>query len=392
MKSGDFKPAFIGIYIILLITGFAFVAITISGCGEDMPSIPDGEGYLEVMVADTSGFFPGSTGEELYSVFDAEIHFTARGHEYNVVTTTDINGMAYFPDLPTGDYTVFATSSVELGESDKVFTGGGDYRVIGNESVKDTVLLSLIKSSDLMINEIFYCGSENSSFYFYGQYCELYNASADTMYLDGMIITRQRPVEADIEDPPPDYVRAIYAYQFPGTPVTGKEYPIAPGEIILIAADAMDHTMWAERSVDLSGADWETYNAQKYDYDNPDVPNLSSVNPDRGPDWLISLAHDGVVLATGENWYLEDYVNSAGYPAVQIIIPLDDVIDGVEYSSSSEYTKELTRRIDAGFAGLGTSKYSAMSTERIELGLDTNDSTFDFITMERPTPGYHYRQ
>ena len=392
MKSRDFKSAFIGIYMILLITGLLFMVITISGCGEDMPSVPDGEGYLEVMVADTSGFFPGSTGEELYSVFDAEIHFTARGHEYNIETTTDINGMASFSDLPTGDYTVFATSSVELGESDKVFTGGGDYRVIGNEAVRDTVLLSLIKSSDLMINEIFYCGSENSSFYFYGQYCELYNASPDTMYLDGMILTRQRPVEADIEDPPLDYVRAIYAYQFPGTPVTGKEYPIAPGEIIVVAADAMDHTMWAERSVDLSDADWETYNAQKYDYDNPDVPNLSSVNPDRGPDWMISLAHDGVVLATGENWYLEDYIQSSGYPSVQIIIPLDDVIDGVEYSSNSEYTKELTRRIDAGFAGLGTSKYSAMSTERKELGLDTNDSTFDFTTLERPTPGYHYKQ
>ena len=368
----------------------AFLPAILAGCGEDMPSTPDGDGYLQVTVADTSGFFPGAVQEELYNVFDAEVHLSARGHEYNLISSTDIDGMVSFSNLPTGDYSIFATTSLELGESDKVFTGGGEYRILGDQAVRDTVVLSLIKSSDLMINEIFYCGSDNSSFYFYGQFCELYNSSSDTLYLDGMIITRQRPVEADVEDPPLDYVRAIYAYQFPGTPVTGKEYPIAPGELIVIAADAMDHSMWAENSPDLSDADWETFNAQKYDWDNPDVPNLDAVNPDRGPDWMINLSHDGVVLATGENWYLEEYVQSSGYPSVQIIIPLDDVIDGVEYASNPEVTKELTRRVDAGFAGLGISKYSAQSTERRQLGLDTNDSTFDFIKIERPTPGYSH--
>jgi hypothetical protein len=148
--------------------------------------------------------------------------------------------------------------------------------------------------------------------------------------------------------------------------------------------------VWAPNSVDLRDADWETFNAQKYDYDNPDVPNMVPVNPDRGPDWMINLSHNAIVLATGENHYLEEYVQSSGYPSVQIVIPLDDVIDGVEYASNADRDKELTRRVDAGFAGLGTSKYSAMSTERRKLGLDTNDSTFDFETIPRPTPGYSH--
>ncbi|MFO7915163.1 MAG: DUF4876 domain-containing protein, partial [Candidatus Krumholzibacteriales bacterium] len=375
-RQSSCNSSFKAVSYLILGVCFSLLAVISAGCGEDMPNIPDGEGHLEVMVADTSGFIGGG-GDELYSVFDAEVHLSARGHEYNLISFTGIDGRVSFSNLPTGDYAIFATTTItpDLGESDKVFTGGGEYRVLGDESVRDTVLLSLIKSSDLMINEIFYCGSDNSSFYFYGQFCELYNASSDTMYLDGMLITRQRPVEADVEDPPLDYVRAIYAYQFPGTPVTGKEYPIAPGELIVIAADAMDHSMWAENSVDLSDADWETFNAQKYDWDNPDVPNLDAVNPDRGPDWMINLSHDSIVLATGENWYLEEYVQSSGYPSVQIVIPLDDVIDGVEYASHPEVTKELTRRVDAGFAGLGISKYSAQSTERRQLGLDTNDST-----------------
>lgn len=188
-----------------------------------MPEMPDGEGHLEVSVADTSGLFGGMENAPIYLVDGAEIHLSARNHEYNRVTTTDIFGMASFSDLPTGDYSIFAASSLDLGDAEKVFTGGGEYRILGDAAVEDTVVISLIRSSDLMINEIYFCGSDASSFYFYGQFCELCNASSDTMYLDGMIITRQRPVEADVEDPPLDYVRAVYAYQFPGTPVTGRD-------------------------------------------------------------------------------------------------------------------------------------------------------------------------
>lgn len=82
----------------------------------------------------------------------------------------------------------------------------------------------------------------------------------------------------------------------------------------------MDHTRWAENSVDLSDADWETFDPQKYDYDNPEVPNLLSINPDMGPEWMVTLARDAVLLATGENWRIEDYVQSSGTTSQQIVI------------------------------------------------------------------------
>ncbi len=186
------------IYRTVAVIIFVLAAAVMTGCGEDMPEMPDGEGYLEVAVADTSGLFGGIESMPINFVDGAEIHLSARNHEYNMVTTTDMSGVASFYDLPTGDYSIFATSSLDLGDAKKVFTGGGDYRILGDEAVEDTVVISLIRSSDLMINEIYFCGSDASSFYFYGQFCELYNASADTMYLDGMIITRQRPVESDV--------------------------------------------------------------------------------------------------------------------------------------------------------------------------------------------------
>ncbi len=359
--------------------------LILNGCGTEAPSMPDGEGRLRVTIVDTSGIFPGGAPGYPSSVDSVEIHLTARSHQLTTLTNTGMDGQVFFDELPTGDYSIYATRSIWLGSSNKVFSGGRNFRIAGNTFLRDTLRINLIATSDLMINEIFYAGSDASSFYFYGQFAEIYNASSDTMYLDGMILTRQRSVE----DPElVDYVQALYGYQFPGTPVTGREYPIAPGQFVVVAADAIDHTMWCPRSVDLSGADWETFNALSNDYDNPDVPNLEVIS-DRGPDWMISLGHDAVVLATGEEYTLSQYVSS-GRTYTEIRIPVDMVVDGIEYASDLDTDKQLTTRVDAGFAGLGISRYSGQSAERRELGLDTNDSTYDFEISETPTPGYSH--
>lgn len=346
-----------------------FLTLFLNGCGEDDPVSSDDneEGSCTVIFDQHPDQLQGA------------------GWNLNGVVNRSGSGDTTLTGIPAGGY--ISTWNAVTGYS----TPPPDTFKL---SPDDTAILSgiyeeeLILKSSLMINELFFCGSDASSFYFYDQFCELYNGSSDTLYLDGMIITRQRPVEADVEDPPLDYVRAIFAYQFPGTPVTGREYPIAPGEIVVIAADAMDHTENSENSVDLSNADWETYNFEKYDFDNPEVPNLIALNPQRGTDWMVNLSHDAVVLATGENWALEEYVNSSGYVSTQIVIPLDDVIDGVEYSTSLD-VKYLTVRVDQGFAGMGISKYSGYSTERRALGLDSNNSTFDFVNTG-PTPGYSH--
>ncbi len=362
-------------------------AFIITGCGTESPSLPDGEGRVKVTVVDTSGVFSGGNPGYPVSIDSVEVHLTSRSHQFNAATVTGMDGRVFFDDLPTGDYNVFASRRIWLGSSEKVFSGGRDFRIAGNTFLQDTISLELIGSSGLMVNEIFYCGSDHSSFYFYGQFAEIYNASSDTMYLDGMILTRQMPFVADIEDL--DYVEAVYGYQFPGTPVTGREYPIEPGEFVVVAADAIDHTMWCPRSVDLSGADWEAFNALSNDYDNPEVPNLNVIH-DRGVDWNFNLSHNAIVLATGEEYSFAEYINDAG-THLEIRIPLETVIDGVEYASiPTNATKQLTVKVDAGMAGGGIPKYSGKSTERRELGLDTNDSTYDFVNVDSPTPGYSH--
>jgi hypothetical protein len=358
----------------------------IFGCGRETPDQPDGKGTIVVTVIDTSGFFPGSVGGDSFAVDSVHVSVESRTNIFTAATITGQDGVAAFERLPTGDYSVFVRREVSVGPNRKVFTGVADVPVRGDAEVSDTILVSTVSVSNLMINEILFAGSCASTFYFYDQFVELYNASADTLYLDGIILTRNRGYDPEKYPNPEtvDYVTGIYAFQFPGTPVTGRQYPIAPGKFLVIAADAVDHTQWCSNAVDLSHADWETFNPLGNDYDNPSVPNLVNAIPGRTIDYLISLGHNGAVIATGEE-YTIDELN-------YMRIPISNVIDGVEWSPNPSLRKEITVRVDAGFAGIGVVKYSGQSTERREPGMDSNNSTFDFTTIEHATPGFFHAQ
>jgi len=358
-------------------------AAVIGACAREMPESPDGNGMVSVVVMDSSGIFPGTVAGVPSPLDSAEVSLKSRSHELNIIAYTDAEGRVSFDGLVSGAYNIFARREFYLENNKKVLTGGDTFELAGFEVRDDTVLVNLITASELMINEIYYAGADYSSYYFYDQFVELYNASKDTFYLDGMVLTRQsQTYDPNLDEV--DYVRAIYAYQFPGTPTTGRDYPILPDQFVVIASDAIDHSMWNAKSIDLSGADYECFNPMGSDYDNLAVPNLTRLRPTSGADYLINLSHNAVVLGTGEGIIYDEYEPGK----LHILITLDELVDGVEYASNSTTTKVLTRRVDAGFAGLGCSKYSGQSTERRELGLDTNDSSFDFLLLPKPTPGW----
>jgi hypothetical protein len=282
-----------------------------------------------------------------------------------------------------GNGTRFSESEADnpdgKGNTGDTTSGGGNWAMYFRVEVKEPT------TSGLLINEIFYAGSDASSFYFYDQFVELHNSSNSTIYLDGIIITRQAQSTYPDQETAP-FVRAIYAYQFPGTPVTGRQYPVQPGEFVVIAADAVNHKQWCQKSIDLSHADWEFFNPLSSDYDNPAVPNIVNINPSSKVDYLINLTRNAVVIATGEEYEYEEYDPGKFH----VRIPIETIIDGVEYAASASSTKELTSRVDAGLAGIGCTRYSGQSVERGEPGLDTNNSTVDFLLTAHPTPGYSY--
>lgn len=364
------------------------VIVFFVGCSTDnKPTMPDGEGIISIAIVDTSGSIPGSTPGEPAAVPGATVSLQARTHEYVDVAEAP-DGTAGFALLPAGEYMLFARMEIPSGAQKKVLAGFIDVNVTGPGTVTDTIIVDVVIVNALMINEIYYCGGDYSKYYFYDQFVELYNSSQDTLYLDGCVLTRNFPSNTEtIEEI--DHVRAIHAFQFPGVPVSGHQYPIYPGQLVVVAGDAVDHSAYAN-AVDLSGADWEFFNPLGSDYDVPGVPNIVSIHPDKTIDFMINLSHNAVVFATGEEVGYETYINSSGYERIRVTLPLYTVIDGVEYATNSDATKELTVRVDAGFAGLGCTKYSLQSTERREIGMDVNNSTFDFILLPSPTNGWSH--
>jgi hypothetical protein len=187
-----------------------------------------------------------------------------------------------------------------------------------------------------------------------------------------------------------DFALAYYVFAFPGESGVTRTVPMAPGQFLVIAGDAIDHSVYGGAlCADLTGADWEFFNPIGSDYDTPGIPNLLPLS-NYEQDFQFNVGHTGLFLATGEEWeYVEHYDPGINDMKEYIHGPLNTVVDGIEYSSNTTVTtRYLTIRVDAGLAGNGMPKYSGQSVQRRFPGLDSNNSVFDFEIIGPPTPGW----
>jgi hypothetical protein len=370
--------------------------IIIFSCVEKMPTKKDGSLSYSAVLIDTMGIFPDDSTLGYAPLININVtlesysYYKSLSNPIKYFCRTDKTGKVDFQQLSNTDYILYSElldtvrySSV-TGTWDSVKIGcSEDIRDIINKKGVDTIYTYAV-APNLVINEIFYCGSDRPSHSFYDQFVELYNASKETKYLDGLIVCRGRQsIHPDMETN--DFVQAIYVFQFPGTSLIGRDYPIQPGEFITIAGDALDHSQLISKALDLSHAKWEFYNPQAGEVDNP-AKNVTNILHDRTVDFLINLSHNAIILADGSDWYYGESYSSSNRQYVHI--PINTVIDAVEYASNSESNKELTKRLDSGFAGIGMIKYSGKSVERRVPGFDTNNSRLDFVILDKPTPGF----
>ena len=204
----------------------------------------------------------------------------------------------------------------------------------------------------------------------------------------------------------------MVVWQFPGT---GTDYPLYPGESVIVAQEAADHTKNQGGTgeyalMDNSKVEFEAWsgNAQR---DNPDVPNLEyvfwagSVNTLQ---WLTSvfgpafcLYQPGKKLTYDDTSYWkpgETTQAPVGSSTQYAKIPAGQVIDGIEFIKTSNdlNTKRIPGFVDAGAASVNAS-YNNTGVTRKKIGeredgtpiyQDTNDSTVDF---ENVTPPVHRR-
>jgi hypothetical protein len=355
-------------------------------CGLEKPDNPDGRNTLTILALDTSGV----NGEGWVPVAGASVEVGCTTAEYRHTFETDADGRLVIEHLPAGRYNVQASKKDEV--SKVLFIGQAVEGLMGATEQVDTIFMSFMPTSPIVINEVYFAGCNASSFYYYDQYIELYNTTDETFYLDGYSLVRSTQVSAflDYDIETADYALGYYVYVFPGTRSVTHQCPIGPKEYLVVACDATNHHNYGALCVDLSHADWEFFCAQGNDYDNPSVPNLTPISTE-GNDFSMNLAHCAVWLATTEEYTFKEhcYINSSGGITCTTYIetPLSTILDAVEFSSNLSSPRYITTRLDAGYGGVGIVRYGGKSIERKVPGLDSNNSAFDFEIVT-PTPGY----
>jgi len=357
----------------------SFLTLVFLSCEEQPPVTVEGNTYVEISAYWHS--VPSDTTSELLPMSNATVIFSS---EYGVfVKQADANGKLIVTGIPSAVYSISCRMNHPDDKTIQLVYNQRDISIFSGNRIVNSYIAKPITSSGISINEIYCGGPLNNVFFFYDQFVELYNLSDSTKYLDGMMVMRfsgnseegQKGAGAD-EDDDNDIDGAVYIYKFPGKPGE-KNIPFAPNSFIVLASDAVNHKSTVSTAIDLSNANWEFYNQfSSTDIDNPKVPNLLSMRPEKTVDFLINLVSDVIIVSSG--------VDTAWADGIDI----STVVDGIEYQSSSSTRKTLDNRVDRGYA-LSPPRYSGQSMQRRQPGSDTNDGTLDWEILSAPTPGYH---
>lgn len=269
--------------------------------------------------------------------------------------------------------------------------------------------VSIAKASPLVFKEIFYCGNASSTgvTYFHGQFYEIYNQSRGTVYVDGLCIGQFFTLLAEAVQPlweiagkypgnQNDYVYGLTLHQVPGS---GKEYPLEPGESIIIAKWGRDHRGASDTSLDLSSAEFEVYiPPSTVQTDEPAInTNIFFISALSVPtNWLATVFGSAYAIffpdetVNPENFVLQQGTSTRGLP-----IPLDLILDAVECvgTAASVQLKRFPAVLDAGAihtnGGIYVNESIARKIESIRddgviIFQDTNNSTDDFEVMSPP--------
>lgn len=284
--------------------------------------------------------------------------------------------------------------------------------LFGNETSLDIPVKGL-KISPLVFKEIYYCGSEG--WYFRDQFYEIYNNSSDRVYLDGIYFTHLYPTTATTSLPVwpssdgDKYVYTERVWKFPGN---GTDYPLEPGESVIISQFAANHTLDIYNPlspVDCTSSEFE-FNMNNPNYPDQPAPDMVHVYYQgyaemEGMQYLTSVfgaAYAIFQVPEGVNW---DPVNDPNMRTVALSetrgtlyakIPVEYILDAVEAVNNASLVnaKRLPGLLDAGcvwvgqhYSGKGVARKRSLDENgepmlREETGTyiyqDTNNSTEDF--------------
>lgn len=266
----------------------ALAALALTACDADVvllqpeQAAADDAITLEVQVTDTAlaarlGWSPGS------GVPGATVHIR-RDETLDVQSfVTGEDGALQLPDLPSARYWVWAEKRLDAPPTGApaVLAGGRLVR-LKRGSTERIQVRGQVRGS-LVISEFYYHSADWAAVeytpYKNHWYVELRNDADTTIYLDGKIIGTGFQYDIDspawpctVTSPWRDEPRGIWAQSFQRFPGGGGEHPLAPGGVVVVAEQAIDHSAIYPVLPDMSHADfqfsWEDRAM------NPDVPTM----------------------------------------------------------------------------------------------------------------------
>ncbi len=200
--------------------------------------------------------------------------------------------------IAPGTYNISIDKTVEVGgETRELFLRMENVAVTQSGQKFSGNVTSLPASAlgqDFIFSEVFFNGETNTGRMMHpDQYIVLYNPTKDkTLYADGICVAVTQHISWWDKQPWYDtyYPNRVPIRGFITIPGDGTEWPVEPGEKLVIAFTAVNHAeittvmqdsegkevnIAYDHAVDLSGADLEIYyGPESGDVDNTDVPNV----------------------------------------------------------------------------------------------------------------------
>lgn len=377
--------------------------LILSGCDklidtEEKPAEKERGSEFVINLKDNTGFMQKLYGGAAVRNAVVQLKSNSLGLEYTFFS--DTSGNVKITGLVSDKYFISVSRGMLPNELEELFGEyTKDYMLVNKDqktidlnasaSLSHQIELDTITQSALVISEIYASGPQGSGLYYHDKYIEILNQSQYIQYLDSMIIAvvySSSYLGLNYRDDP-EFIHSKSIWIFPGS---GTDYPILPGQFILCSEDAIDHTMNAPNSIDLSHSDFEFYKDDAPDVDNPAIPNMIRIYQPSGNDWLIGGEKGALIIARYDVGLLVPYSD-------EFLIPYKNVLDGVEYMSDPTKLNEkiLNPGIDAGTTG-GIQFYTGKSMERkavlvnnVNKLVDENNSSLDFLIITKPSPKFH---
>lgn len=397
--------------------------VLLSSCSDD-----EAEKTIEV----TFNAIPKVTGAlDISALAGTPVQFTEVRNQDTKTFPLGANG-SVVASLPIGVYNVAIEKNITNAQGEQVVISLRMENVNVNtagQTIEGYVnsLPASALGKDFIFSEVFFNGETNSGRMMHpDQYIVLFNPTEEVLYADGVCVGVTMhiswwPKELWYDSYYPDQVPIGGFITIPGS---GKEHPVQPGEKLVIAFTAINHSevvngeIAYDHAVDLSGADFEVYyGPDASDVDNPSVPNV--LITENGDSYGFFFQPRGYVspvmfrLENGLQSTVDAFVNShttlskthveatettpEGDIDIHILaIETQNIIDGIQTSDVPQdvKTRVVPETVDRGkFLVNGCHRQELCIRKEIKVGdktfyQDTNNSSEDMQDVnERKAAG-----